>query len=136
MTTATVDGNLVARATGGSGGTVSPSGSAGGAGSYTVGTQLSTPTAGGSAPSGSYSGGVGAKGYTITTTVGTELGSLLSYGSNGTTYPQGSSSSNTPGTGYGAGGSGGSALQSDQYNTAPLSSNAGLAGAVFIWWGY
>lgn len=135
-TTASVDGSTVVAASGGSGGLVSPNATGGSAGGVTIGTQLLSPNAGGTAPSSTTYGGVGSKGFNINTTVGTVLGSLLSYGSDGTTYPQGSSGSNTAGTGYGAGGSGGSCAQSDVYSPNPIYSNAGLSGAVFIWWGY
>lgn len=135
-TAVTVNGTVVASAGGGVGGLVSPNATGGSGGSAITGTVLSASTAGGTAGSGTTYGGLGAKGYNINTTVGTAVGSLLTYGNSGVTYPEGSSSSNTPGTGYGAGGSGGSTVQSDVYPYYPDQANAGLGGAVFIWWGY
>jgi hypothetical protein len=104
-------------------------------------------TSGGVAGSGNTYGGAGAAGYQINTTIGTGLGNILNYGSAGVTYPEGSSNYNVAGTGYGAGGSGGSTVQSDVYNRNPMYATTGtsgstnaspgtLAGAVFIWWGY
>jgi len=135
-TTASVNGSTVVAASGGGGGLVAPNATGGAAGGVVTGTQLLAPNAGGTAVSSATTGGVGSKGFNINTTVGTVLGSLLSYGSDGTTTAAGSSTSNTAGTGYGAGGSGGGCSQSDEQPYSNIFSNAGLGGAVFIWWGY
>lgn len=134
-----VNGSYVATATGGGGGYVSPSGSAGGGGSWGTGSYaLLTSSAGLNAGSGTTYGGQGARGYSINTSVGTALGSILTYGSYGTTYPQGTTGVyNTAGTIYGAGGSGGSCAQSDVYIPSyNINGISGTTGAVFIWWGY
>jgi hypothetical protein len=141
-----VNGTTVAYATGGSGGAVSPNATGGAAGSNNgFGSVLLTPQAGGTAGSETTYGGTGAPGYNINTTIGATT--ILTYGSPGVTYPQGSSNYNVAGTGYGAGGSGGSTVQSDVYNPNPDHATTGYSGstyavptfvgsAIFIWWGY
>lgn len=131
-----VNGVTVAWATSGSGGLVSPNATGGSAGISLTGLTLLTPTNGGTAGSGTTYGGVGAAGYNIDTTVGATT--ILSYGSSGITYPEGVTNTyNVSGTGYGAGGSGGSCAQSDVYIPSyNIGGTAGTAGAVFIWWGY
>lgn len=135
----------VAYAEGGSGGVVSPTGTGGASGYAVFGTALVTPATGGAAGSGTTYGGIGAKGYQINTTVGATT--ILTYGSDGVTYPEGSSNYNVAGTGWGAGGSGGSCAQSDVYSPHPIYATTGASGstnpspgtqssAIFIWWGY
>jgi hypothetical protein len=136
-TTASVNGTVWAWATGGGGGVVSPTGTGGFAGSvFSTGTQAITPTAGADAGSGTTIGGLGAKGYTINTTVGLSIGSIIGYGSTGTAGGENSGQYGVSGTVYGAGGTGGGCSQSDVYNYNNIFSTAGTAGAVFIWWGY
>lgn len=144
-----INGISRATATGGSGGGVAAAtgstggGGAGSAGGTTIGTQYLSPTAGTAAvawspPSGNgdAQGGPGAKGYTINTTVGLSLSSILGYGVSGVTYTSGTYG--IPGTIYGAGGSGGGTNQSDVfYSLNPrIYASAATTGAVFIWWGY
>ena len=144
-----IDGISRATATGGGGGVVAaPTGTTGGggagaAGGTTIGTQYLSPTAGTAAvawspPSGNgdAQGGPGAKGYTINTTVGLSLSSILGYGVSGVTYTSGTYG--IPGTIYGAGGSGGGTNQSDVYYSLNprIYASAATTGAVFIWWGY
>lgn len=131
-----VSGATVALATGGSGGLVAPNATGGAAGSASTGTALLSATTGGTAPTGTTYGGTGAAGYNINTTVGATT--ILTYGSSGVTYPEGVTNTyNTAGTGYGAGGSGGSCAQSDVYVPSyNIGGVAGVEGVVFIWWGY
>ena len=136
-TTATVNGTVVAQVTGGTGGIVSPNATGGTGGSVTTGTQILTTTAGGVAASGATTGGQGARGYTITTTVGTALNSIVNYGNYGTiSGGENSGIRATAGTVYGAGGGGGGCSQSDVYNYVNIEPVSGTDGAVFIWWGY
>ena len=132
----TVNGSTVALVTAGNGGIVSPNATGGAAGGASIGTQQLTPIAGYAAGSNTTAGGIGPKGYTINTTVGLALGSIIGYGSNGSTSTAGSGVYSTSGTVYGAGGSGGGCAQSDVENYANIISTAGTTGAVFIWWGY
>ena len=139
MTIVSVNGVSVVEAVGGnisSPAVVSPTGTGGSAGYAFKGTALLTPRTGVTAPSGTTYGGNGAAGYNINTTVGATT--ILTFGSSGTTYAEGVTNTyNTAGTGYGAGGSGGSCAQSDIYVPSyNIGGVAGLAGAVFIWWGY
>lgn len=136
VTSITVNASVVARATGGNGGIVSPNATAGTAGGLTVGTQYLTPTNGNAAGSGTTIGGLGAAGYVLSTTVGASLASILTYGSTGTAGPENSGQYCIAGTIYGAGGTGGGCAQSDVYNYNNMTSTAGTTGAVFIWWGY
>jgi hypothetical protein len=136
VTSVTVNASVVARATGGNGGIVSPNATAGTAGSLTVGTQYLAPTNGNDAGSGTTVGGLGAKGYQLSTTVGASLASILTYGSTGTAGAENSGQYGVAGTIYGAGGTGGGCAQSDVYNYNNMFSTAGTTGAVFIWWGY
>ena len=138
-TTVTVSGSTVVAVNGGGNGYVSPNTTAGSAGSASVGTQYLSVNAGGAGTSTNQftgQGGYGAAGYTIATTVGLSIGSIIGYGSQGATYTAGSSSSSQSGTIYGAGGGGGGTNQSDQQNPANMYPAAGTGGAVFIWWGY
>lgn len=134
-TSLSVNGTTYAFATSGSGGVKTPGGNAGGAGSYSAGSQLISATDGIAGVSDT-KGGAGARGYTINTTVGTAVGSILDYGSYGVGYPEGSGGYSTTGSGYGAGGTGGGDAQSDRVNYNNIFSAPGAAGAVFIWWGY
>lgn len=138
-TSVTVGGILKAAATGGSGGGVSPDGSASSAGSTTTGTQLLSPVGGSAALTDTFTGGGGGNGYTINTTVGLALGSILTSGSAGygavgnVVGGQTATSYN-----YGGGGGGGGAFQGDrcfEYNCS-AGAATGAQGAVFIWWGY
>lgn len=132
-----VNGITRAWVTGGGGGVVSPTGTGGNAGGiFSTGTQALTPIAGANAGSGTTVGGLGAKGYTINTTIGLSIGSIIGYGSTGTAGPENSGQYGASGTIYGAGGTGGGCAQSDVYNYANIFSTAGTTGAVFIWWGY
>jgi hypothetical protein len=136
-TSVTVNSTVVARVFGGTGGLVSPNATGGSGGSVSTGTQILSTTAGGAAAGGATTGGQAARGYTITTTVGTALGSIVGYGNYGTiSGAEGSGVPPTPGTIYGAGGGGGGCAQSDVFNPGNISPNAGTTGAVFIWWGY
>lgn len=118
-------------ANGGTGGSVSPDGSAAAAGTNT-GFQILTATNGGAS---SYlSGGTGAKGYTIDTTVGLSLGSILGYGTSGAPGGYNSGTPAQSGTVYGAGGGGGGVNPANS-NVGKNAAN-GTAGALFIWWGY
>jgi hypothetical protein len=138
-TSITVSGTVRAATTGGGFGYVSPDSTAGYAGGLSTGTQAITPNAGGEGYSNNQfvgQGGVGAAGYTINTTVGLSIGSIIGYGSTGPTYYAGSSSSSGSGTIYGAGGGGGGTNQSDEQNPANAYPAPGTVGAVFIWWGY
>lgn len=132
-TSVTINSTVVALATGGSGGLVAPNATAGAAGATTTGTQLLTPTAGTNAVAGTNAGGKGAKGYTIDTTIGLLIASILGYGNTGLSYGVGGGSS-TSGTIYGAGGTGGGCCQSDVESTVNLNSASGTSGAVLIWW--
>lgn len=134
-TSVVVSGTTVALATAGTGGFVSPDALGGSAGSASVGTALLTARNGVTATNNTY-GGNGAAGYVINTTVGAST--ILTFGSSGTTYVEGVTGVyNTAGTVYGGGGSGGSCAQSDVYVPSyNIYGIAGVAGAVFIWWGY
>jgi len=133
----TVNGSVVAVATPGYGGIVSPTGTGGSGGSFAAGgaPQLAS-SSGADAGSGTTIGGLGAKGYTINTTVGLSIGSIIGYGLTGTAGAENSGQYGVSGTVYGAGGTGGGCSQSDVYNYNNIFSTAGTAGAVFIWWGY
>ena len=133
---ASVSGSVVCSAASGGGGLVSPNASGGTYGTSVVGTTLLGASQGNTAGAGTTYGGGGAPGYFINTTVGATT--ILTYGAAGVTYPEGTTSTyNTPGTGYGAGGSGGSCAQSDVYVPSyNIYANPGNGGAVFIWWGY
>jgi hypothetical protein len=138
-TTTVTFGGTVAQSTGGGGGgrTDYSPGPAGTAGSASVGTQQITATAGSQAADGATTGGTGAQGYAINTTVGLSIGSILTYGSSGNGGgAQNSGQRSSSGTVYGAGGGGGGCSQSDVYNYVNMFSSAGTQGAVFIWWGY
>ena len=130
----TYNGSTVAQASTGAGGLVSPNASGGSAGGVNTGSALVSATAGGTAADSATTGGQGAPGYNVNTTVG--AGTILTLGSYGTTYAEGSGGYGTSGTGYGSGGSGGGCAQSDRVNYNNIFSTAGSAGAVFIWWGY
>jgi hypothetical protein len=117
---------------------VSPDTTGGTAGSVSTGTQYLTPNAGGTGTQTNQftgQGGLGAAGYTISTTVGASLSSIIGYGSTGATYVAGGAASQS-GTVYGAGGGGGGTNQSDQQSYQNMFAAAGTTGAVFIWWGY
>ena len=132
-----INSTLVVSAEPGLGGQVAPNATGGAA--VIPGTSFSsllTPSAGGCAGSGNWTGGIGARGYFIDTTVGISLSSILIYGSYGQTFGEYSGKAGISGTGYGAGGSGGGAVQSDQGPSANDQASAGQSGAVFIWWGY
>lgn len=131
-TSVTVNGTVVALATGGSGGLVAPNATGGAAGTVTTGTQILAPTAGSNAPSGTSAGGAGAKGYVVD--INLAIVAALSYGASGIGYPHGSTSA-VAGTIYGAGGSGGGTAQSDTEAFANIYGNPGKTGAVIIWWG-
>jgi len=133
-----VNGTLVAIASGGIGGLVSPNATGGDAGYTSAGTQLITPVAGGVAANGATTGGQGARGYELNTTLAaSSVSAILTSGNYGTiSGAAGSGVPPTAGTIYGAGGGGGGCAQSDIQNSANIASNAGTTGAVFIWWGY
>jgi len=134
---ATVSSVLYASASGGSGGLVSPNATGGAAGgSAGAGIQTITPTAGSNAGSGTTIGGLGARGYTINTTVGLPLASIIGYGATGTAGSNGTGIPCVPGTIYGAGGTGGGTAQGDEQNNTNAQASGGTVGAVFIWWGY
>lgn len=135
-TSVTINGTTYTAAGGGGGAANAPSGTHGSAGGVSAGSQLTSPSDGQDAPGGTTAGGPGARGFFINTTVGTTVGSILSYGSYGVGYTQGSGGYSTTGTGYGAGGTGGGCSQSDVYNYNNMFSAPGAGGAVFIWWGY
>jgi hypothetical protein len=135
LTPAYINSTLVVSAGAGVGGQVAPN-ATGGAGGINSFSSLLTPSAGGCAGSGNWTGGIGAQGYFIDTTVGISLSSILIYGSYGQTFGEYSGIAGISGTGYGAGGSGGGSVQSDQGLSANAQSSAGQTGAVFIWWGY
>ena len=138
-TTTATFGGTVAQSTGGGGGgrTDYSPGPAGTAGTASVGTQQITPIAGSQASDGATTGGTGAQGYAINTTVGLSIGSILTYGSSGSGGgSQNSGQHSSSGTVYGPGGGGGGCSQSDVYNYNNIFSSAGTQGAVFIWWGY
>lgn len=132
-----INGTSYATAGGGGPGQISPDSTAGSAGTVNVGSNALSAQAGGAGTSTNQftgQGGYGAAGYTINTTVGLSIGSIIGYGSQGATYTAGGPSS-TSGTVYGAGGGGGGTNQSDQQSPANAYPAAGTAGAVFIWWG-
>lgn len=138
-TSVTVASVLKAAATGGSGGAVSPGGGGGSAGSASTGTQLLSPTAGSTALTDTYTGGNGGNGYTINTTVGLSLASILTLGSAGYGGVGYSGGVNATSVAYGGGGGGGGCAQTDrcfEWNCSGVYPAAGAAGAVFIWWGY
>ena len=130
----TYSGSTVAQASAGGGGVVCPTGTGGSAGGTSTGSALLSANVGGTAADSATTGGVGPAGYAINTTVGATT--ILTYGSAGATYPEGSPIYGTSGTIYGAGGSGGGCSQSDRVNYNNMFSTAGTVGAVFIWWGY
>ena len=137
-TTVTVNSVLQAAATGGGGGGVSPGGSAGSAGSASTGTAAYSASAGTAALSDTFTGGNGGYGYTINTTVGLSLGSILTNGLVGYGAIGNSSGYNASSQNYGGGAGGGGAFQGDrcwEYNCSAYAA-AGAQGAVFIWWGY
>lgn len=140
LTSVTINSVLKCAAAGGGGGVNSPTGTGGTTGNSRdsgLGTQYLIGTSGFNAGSGTTVGGQAAKGYTINTTVGLSIASIIGYGNNGTLGGgQGSGVRGTSGTIYGAGGSGGGCSQSDVYNYTNMYSSAGTNGAVFIWWGY
>lgn len=132
-TSVTVNASVVAQASGGAGGVVAPDGSASTAGGATTGT-LALAVTNGSASS-YLSGGAGAKGFTIATTVGlSSISSIIGYGSAGATRGFNATTPAESGTIYGAGGGGGGVNQAN--NNAGYTPAAGTVGAVFIWWGY
>jgi len=136
-TSITVNSTLMAYSYGGSGGAVSPNATGGLSGGTGAGSPLLVASNGGTAASGATTGGYGARGYAIDTTVGTSIGYILSFGSFGTiSGSAGSGIPPTPGTIYGAGGGGGGCAQSDAQPGGNINPNAGTNGAVFIWWGY
>lgn len=134
----TINGTVVAAVTGGGNGILSPDSTAGYAGGLSTGTQATAPNAGGAGTSTNQftgQGGYGGAGYTLNTTIGLAIGSIIGYGNPGYTYTAGGASS-VSGTIYGAGGGGGGTNQSDQQSGANAIPAAGTVGAVFIWWGY
>lgn len=133
ISSATVGASVVANASGGGGGVVPPGGSAGAAGAASVGSALVSAPAGQASTSRLY-GGDSAVGYVINTTVGTALGSLLTFGAVGAGGVNNSGQAGATGTVYGAGGGGGAA--NNVNNSAGMNPAGGSAGAVFIWWGY
>ena len=138
QTTVTVSGSVVAQANAGGGGAQSPTATAGSAGSAGTGSQYLSVSAANDGYSNNQfvgQGGVGAIGYSINTTVGASISSILTYGSAGATYYAGGPAS-TASTVYGAGGGGGGTCQADQQSYQNAYPAAGTVGAVFIWWGY
>lgn len=137
-TSITVNGTVVASVTAAGGGALCPDPTGGTAGGASTGTQYLSPNAGGTGTQTNQftgQGGLGAAGYTISTTVGAALSSIIGYGSTGATYVAGGAASQS-GTVYGAGGGGGGTNQSDQQSYQNMFAAAGTTGAVFIWWGY
>jgi hypothetical protein len=129
---------------GGFGGANSPTGTGGQSGNVGGGTgafgsgafELVTAQSGLNAGSGTTKGGRGAPGYNVNFSTSVALQNLVSFGSYGISYAEGSGQSGSGGTGYGAGGTGGGCVQSDVYNANNMYATDGAPGAVFIWWGY
>jgi hypothetical protein len=140
---------------GGVGGAVSPTGTGGsyntggGSGLTNDAIALVTPKSGTNSTSGSSIwgfGGKGAPGYTMNTTIGTALASMVGWGSWGSTYSPQVRQYAVGGTGYGGGGSGGGTNQTDRpwdYGWpsgtdmyVPVYSSSGRDGAAFLWYGY
>jgi hypothetical protein len=138
-----LDGVTYAYARGGQPGGVAPSGVGGAGGTAAVGQQFITPGSGTQVTDSSTAGGQGAYGYLVTVDYSRPLGSgnyalALNYGSlgNGNLCTQFSGIYPLPGTGWGAGGSGGGCVQSDRGNSNNMNASAGNGGLALIWWGY
>lgn len=130
------NGSIIVDSFAAQGGLVAPNASGGRAGISYIGGTLLTPINGQAAVSGTWHGGLGAPGYTVNGQVGAGLSQILTYGVYGQTFSEYSGIPSQSGTGYGAGGSGGGTVQSDQGAEGNANASAGRPGCVFIWWGY
>jgi hypothetical protein len=131
-----VNGVQKAHATGGYGGLNSPNRTAGTSGEVQLGQAQIGASNGLSAGLNTSTGGSGARGFFLNTTVGLPRSSIISTGAFGTAGGPGSGVPCVSGTGYGGGGTGGGTAQGDAQNNRNAQASAGLAGAIFIWWGY
>jgi hypothetical protein len=131
-----VNGARKLQADGGGGGYQAPNLSAGAKGSVAVGTVALAANDGLAAIKGTSIGGFGAKGFGFNAGLNLPLSSIIGYGINGTAGGPGSGVPCVAGTGQGAGGTGGGTAQGDAQNSTNANASGGVAGAIFIWWGY